>query len=103
MKEFKIPTVNYPELESVQDAIELLNKEEDLKYNRVLEAIEEGYKNDLKFVDLFKLKIINPHTYIMRCHKHEWETCLLECLKYFEKNENFEKCAKIKKIKEKYN
>jgi hypothetical protein len=98
--ENNIPIISYPEVDTVDEALEYLDRDEELKFNRILEAIENVYLSRSEYVDLFRLNIKNSMGYTMRCYKEEWNASLEKCLKYFERTENFENCSKIKKIKE---
>lgn len=95
MSAFEIPTVNYPEIASVDEAVDLLNEDKELMANRILDAINQAQLQGQDKIDLFRLCIKGDVTYIMRCHQKEWEMCLENAKKFFERNEEYEKCSKI--------
>jgi hypothetical protein len=85
-------------------------KNQDKFHNRVIEFIElrlsgnfESNDPDDNLLCFFKLKEDESNHLEARLEPEGYEKSLDQCLSYFTKSEEYEKCKKIKKLKEQIN
>jgi len=96
MAKRKIPVKNFLTNEDFQEFIE---KEKEWIYFRVIEAIEKSFFEGSDCADIMEAKIADPMSKIqMKSEIYEWCNSLKLALKWFEKEENYEKCGEILKL-----
>ena len=93
-----IPTVNYPDITEINEALDLLNEDKMLISSRIVEAIGEAVTNGKASVDLFRVCIGGDSSFVMRCYRDEWKECLDRSKDWFESIEDYESCANIVEI-----
>lgn len=90
-----------------------LNNGEDLKVafsqhqylvkNEILKALEDGVLNDKEIVSAFKVDYSDGNVYTFDIKRNQYRDNLYDCLKYFEKEQEYEKCGLIQGLIKKLN
>lgn len=89
------PTFRFTEIPSIpvldiSEAKEFFDDNESLVYNRILTAVSEGVKASINVIKLFELSGTGVY---MTSEREDWKNGLKGALRYFEENEEYEKCA----------
>ena len=100
---FKVPLLEYPDVDSVKTALNRLNNDKNTLFNRTVDAITEAHERNLTNIDLFKVELKNKTSFLMRCPKNEWEEFLDRANVWFESVEEYERCSQILKLKNELN
>lgn len=90
----EIPSI--PALDE-EEASEYFENNQDIVYNRIIQAVEEGIITKRKQIRLFELNGLN--TYITS-DRENWVNGLVEAIKYFETVEKYEQCHKAKNLQD---
>lgn len=80
------------------DNNEELNSKKPQVYKSLIEGVSEAIKNNKKEIKLCEVK--NTNIYIT-VEKTNWRSSLDSALEFYENNEEYEKCSKIKKLLDK--
>ena len=73
----------------------------DLIYANLYRCIEKGIMNNLDDVQFAAITFDNGEQIVLDCNKDEYYTNLTNIIGYYEKVEDFERCAIVKKLQEK--
>lgn len=73
-----------------EDAKLFFDDHEDLIFNRIIKAIEEGIVMDLEFIRLFEL---NGTGVYLTSEKNDWKNGIEKAIEYFISTEEYEKCV----------
>lgn len=76
---------------------EFVDANSTLFFNRIIEAVEEGIAYNKKMIKLFEL---GPTGVFLTSPKQEWHVGIEQAKGFFEKESNFELCAKCNKMLE---
>lgn len=93
----KITRINF-NFNNEEKALSEIYKNKNFYYNKCIEAIDWGIKNDILNIKIFELKMLNGEIYDAHCHRNQWDEILNTALKFFIENEKYEKCSHIKKL-----
>lgn len=82
-----------------KDFQEFIDKEKAWMYGRIVEAITEAHEFSYDYADIMDAKISESMSIIsMRSDRDEWTTSLKLALQWYEKIEEYEKCATLVKL-----
>lgn len=93
----EIPKIEYEDGDSLE---RIFNHQRDMVYNRIFSSIKFGVNNNLKGVVIFELGDTETYLDLMR---DDWANSLNNCLFYFSKIEDYEKCLECQSLIKKIN
>ena len=73
----------------------------ELIYSNILRCIEKGIMNNLDEVQFASISFDNGEQIDLECKREEYFQNLTNVIGYYERVEQFEKCAMVKKLQEK--
>lgn len=95
-KSVSVPQKFFETKEEFQTFVE---NEREWMYTRIVEAIEHAFKSGQIEAHIFEARIEETMSVIaMNSELEEWETSLSLAMKWYEEQEQYEKCAKILKL-----
>lgn len=78
-----------------EDATDFFEENEELVYSRILQAVNEGIKANLKVINLFELNGTGVH---ITSQRKDWKSGLQDALDYYLAKENYEACTQIREL-----
>jgi hypothetical protein len=79
-----------------EDFREFIDREKEWMYTRITEAIEKAFFEGSEYADIMEAKITETMSKIqMRSENHEWVTSLKLAMKWYESEENYERCGEL--------
>ena len=78
-----------------EDATDFFEENEELVYSRILQAVDEGVKANLKVINLFELNGTGVH---ITSQRKDWKSGLQDALDYYLSKENYEACTQIREL-----
>lgn len=88
--EFKFSEIpSIPVLDEFE-AEDYFERNKDVIYSRILQAVEEGIIADKAIIRLFELNGTGEY---LTSNKEDWKEGLYKCIDHFTQNEDYEKCA----------
>lgn len=92
-KNLKVPQKYFSTSEEFHNFVEA---ERAWMYSRIFEAIEHAFKNGKPVAKILEAKIEESMSVIsMDSERDEWENSLGLALKWYEEEENYEKCTEV--------
>jgi hypothetical protein len=96
MAKRRIPVKNFLTNEDFQEFIE---REKEWMYTQITEAIERAFFEGTDYADIMEAKITETMSTIqMRSENYEWVTSLKLAMKWYESEENYERCGELLKL-----
>lgn len=77
------------------DATEFFEENEEFVYSRILQAVEEGVKANLKVINLFELNGTGVH---ITSQRKDWKSGLQNALDYYLSKEDYEACTFVREL-----
>jgi hypothetical protein len=95
-KSVKVPQKFFETKDEFQTFVE---NEKEWMYTRIVEAIEQAFRNGQIEAHIFEARIEETMSVIaMNSEMEEWEKSLSLAMAWYEKQEKYESCAKILKL-----
>ena len=86
----EVPSI--PVLEE-DEAIQFFDENSDYVYDRIVQAVDEGIRSNSDYINLFEL---NGSGVCITSDKPTWKAGLQQALDYFESQEDYKKCIRIR-------
>lgn len=93
--EFRFSEIPSIPVLDMEDATAFFDDHEDLVFNRILKAIEEGIVMDLDHIRLFEL---NGTGVYLTSEREDWKNGIEKAIEYFISTEEYEKCIVGKQL-----
>jgi hypothetical protein len=97
----KMLKLNLKDSDAMQDFFFGDNVDYDFIYANIYRCIERGILSNKDSVQFASITFDNGEQIDLECNREEYEENLTNCMRYYEKVEQYERCAMVKKLIEK--
>ena len=96
-------TIKLNSADDVHDYFFGYDTDKGLIYENIVKSINEGIKSNVDFVTVFEIIINDGEDIIMDSYREEWPQSLSEAMSWYEQQEEYDICAKIRDLLQKLN